>query len=802
MSYAIKSFAIDGASWYPIAAPIECTGWSLRGSADFHVRTDANDAATEDDVPVGTTESVDPSSGSHAYTRWFVGDVVIYAKSQAGAQTLIGRFLLAWWLLVSLAAVGSAQTPRPTPTTPQHVICDSGCSGGGGGGGAVTVADGADVTLGAKADNRSTATDTTAVSAISILKQLSFMAQAPAALPANQSVNVNQIVGAAPSATNFLPFRLTDGSAYITPSTDYTHNTALTVATTAGPMGIARASAAAPTDVGADNNAVVLWALRSGALVMQLSAGGALIPGDATNGLKVNCTTGCSGGGGLSVVDKATFTASSSSFTPSGGEYNPTAALLTSGQQGTLALTASRAALVAPADSSGVDATNTTEHAVNVHLTNAGAIPVALATPVASYSVDALGAYRDDRQIRSLTTTDQPQVTGAVTTSAPTYVDGTARALSLTATGDLRVAAASLPLPALAATSTLQTSGAQKTQIVDGSGNVISSTSNNLNVQCANCSGSGASATDQASFTAGTSVFAPSGGEYNPTATRLTAGQQGMVALTSSRALQTTLYTSAGVESGTATNPQIVGFATPPKVSFNGAQPVQLVDRVGGMIDPRITRTLTSTDTVSISGTVPINNSQLNGVAYATGIGPSGTSGAVQRVALSSDSYVNLANLPDLIKALQNVRINNSALNGGAIPVTLNSGYTPSAPLYVAMVAPPAGAQQAAYTPIAYTGQTTTVQTTKAGPAVLAGYYISNTANAASSCVQFFDSTSAVLGTTTPKMVLELPANGAANIPPDGPGIGFATGLQIAVATTCTGNTAPSSGLNLTLWYR
>jgi len=44
------------------------------------------------------------------------------------------------------------------------------------------------------------------------------------------------------------------------------------------------------------------------------------------------------------------------------------------------------------------------------------------------------------------------------------------------------VSAASLPLPALAATSTLQTSGAQKTQIVNGSGNVIGATSNALDV--------------------------------------------------------------------------------------------------------------------------------------------------------------------------------------------------------------------------------------------------------------------------------------------------------------------------------
>ena len=51
---------------------------------------------------------------------------------------------------------------------------------GGSGGGAVTVADGADVTLGAKADAKSTATDTTPVTVMQVLKEISYMEQSPA----------------------------------------------------------------------------------------------------------------------------------------------------------------------------------------------------------------------------------------------------------------------------------------------------------------------------------------------------------------------------------------------------------------------------------------------------------------------------------------------------------------------------------------------------------------------------------------------------------------------------------------------
>jgi hypothetical protein len=48
------------------------------------------------------------------------------------------------------------------------------------------------------------------------------------------------------------------------------------------------------------------------------------------------------------------------------------------------------------------------------------------------------------------------------------------------------ISAASLPLPTGAATSANQTNASQKTQIVDGSGNVIASTSNALNVNVQN----------------------------------------------------------------------------------------------------------------------------------------------------------------------------------------------------------------------------------------------------------------------------------------------------------------------------
>lgn len=64
------------------------------------------------------------------------------------------------------------------------------------------------------------------------------------------------------------------------------------VGTTTNPVLIGGyASAAAPADVSADGDAVRNWNLRNGAQVVGIQAGGDLIGGDATNGLKVQVTT-------------------------------------------------------------------------------------------------------------------------------------------------------------------------------------------------------------------------------------------------------------------------------------------------------------------------------------------------------------------------------------------------------------------------------------------------------------------------------------------------------------------------------
>lgn len=99
------------------------------------------------------------------------------------------------------------------------------------------------------------------------------------------------------------------------------------------------ASAAAPSDVSADGDAVRQWHLRNGSQVVNIAAGGALI-GATSNALDVNIKSG-GGSGGTSATDDAAFTAASGSGTPIMGFA--TADAVDSGDVGVVAMTTARA---------------------------------------------------------------------------------------------------------------------------------------------------------------------------------------------------------------------------------------------------------------------------------------------------------------------------------------------------------------------------------------------------------------------------------------------------------------------------
>lgn len=160
-------------------------------------------------------------------------------------------------------------------------------------------------------------------------------------------------------------------------------------------------------------------------------------------------------------------------------------------------------------------------------------------------------------------------------------------------------------LPTGASTSAIQTNGSQKTQIVDGSGNVIASTANALNVTCATCSG--ANAADEATFTAGASAFAPSGVFFQTTATNnaLTNGQMGTLQATASRAAFVNLRNAAGTEIGTSSNPVAInnGQVSGTAVDVNSGTKSAGTQRMVIATDqPALTNPLLTTQTPATTG--------------------------------------------------------------------------------------------------------------------------------------------------------------------------------------------------------
>lgn len=108
-----------------------------------------------------------------------------------------------------------------------------------------------------------------------------------------------------------------------------------------------------------------------------------------------------------------------------------------------------------------------------------------------------------------------------------------------------------------------------------------------------------------------------------------------------------------------------------------------------------------------------------------------------------------------------------------------------------------------AATPVANASVTNTAVLVKAGANSLAGYNVSNT-NAGTVYVQFFDAATSgavTVGTTAPYFWIAVPGGSPGGVT-DGlqtVGIPFTNGVVIAVTTTPTGGTAPSTGCPVVL---
>jgi hypothetical protein len=253
------------------------------------------------------------------------------------------------------------------------------------------------------------------------------------------------------------------------------------------------------------------------------------------------------------------------------------------------------------------------------------------------------------------------------------------------------------------ATSANQTNASQKTQIVDGSGNIIASTSNNLNVQCSNCSGSGVSAADAATFTAGTSLMAPVGAQYTSGgATACVTGHECTLGATSARGLFTDVSSIAGTATSTGNGTQGAGTQRVVIASDNTAFAVNATLQAAattaiGKVDPN---TAANWGLGATGSAVPANAQY---IGIVSGGNLTGWTGAVT----NAGTFAVQATLQaSATTAIGKVDPNTIATWG------LMSGTTPgTAPTNTAIV----GAIYNSSAPTATTGQTLPLQTDASG---------------------------------------------------------------------------------------
>lgn len=189
----------------------------------------------------------------------------------------------------------------------------------------------------------------------------------------------------------------------------------------------AYASAAAPTDVSADADAVRLWALRSGALAVQPTLGGVLaVAGNGASGTGVPRVTLANDSTGI-IASIGTSVVPGTGATHLGKAED---AAHTSGDTGVMSLAVRR-----DADTTLVD---TTGDYAPLQVNAAGALKVAITSGAGSGGTSIADGASFTRDTTSVTL-----AAAAVETSAPTLTAGDAAALSMTTAGALRVNVAS-----------------------------------------------------------------------------------------------------------------------------------------------------------------------------------------------------------------------------------------------------------------------------------------------------------------------------------------------------------------------
>jgi hypothetical protein len=164
----------------PVNASVSASVAGFTMNSATPVNMSVTNATSRVALPTGAVVLVQNDGTKEAYVNLGDGTVTsttnyIGVPAQGGCALTVGANVD----LAAITAGSDTTTLKINGGTGLAQTCYGGGSSSGGGGGAVTVADGADVTQGAKADAKSTATDSTPITVMQVLKQISASVQAP-----------------------------------------------------------------------------------------------------------------------------------------------------------------------------------------------------------------------------------------------------------------------------------------------------------------------------------------------------------------------------------------------------------------------------------------------------------------------------------------------------------------------------------------------------------------------------------------------------------------------------------------------
>jgi hypothetical protein len=380
---------------------------------------------------------------------------------------------------------------------------------------------------------------------------------------------------------------------------------------------------------------------------------GVLLP-DFASPQHVICDSGCSGGGGGSSYTVTYGQPIGTLGTPAGfkdgsGNFQALLGDVTNGQwvsiRASVPLSITGTVTVTgPLTDSQLRATpvpvsGSVSAAVTGSVSLTGTLPAFAATPtfnLGTLNGAATAALQSSVQgtVAGGTAATASQLAGAIYNSAPlTLTNGQGAALQADVNGYLRVNVMTGGGGSSTFGAAFPASGVAIGMSQGGNMVAATGTSGNLNVQCANCSGSGVSTADAATFTAGASLFAGSGGFFQTTATAnaLTNGQQGMFQVTAQRALFTNLRNASGTELGVAAAPLQVSLAN---TAANGT--ALLVTGTGGTFPVSQASAASLNATVVGTGTFAVQSTIATPTAWGINTLGSTTSGQSGQLALGA----------------------------------------------------------------------------------------------------------------------------------------------------------------------